>query len=376
MKIALIGDYSGVHLGLKKGFETLGHEAHIYSDGDGYKKISSDKKLFTPNDRYVDKLLYFAIELPELLKKISSQYDAIQLMNPFVMPRILNSPAYYAYLMSILKNTQGYKSLAVVGCDKNTQRVVPSMFRSPCIGCIKDSGLPKCQFIYPKYSRITDHAVDFADVVIPMGGPTYHAAYSHLKKTADLLPFPVDTTLVPYTGNRLGKKIRILHGLHGINRAFYKGSDVIMSALERAQSVFPESFEIVNTERLPFNEYIKLMATVNVVIDQLFGDALGMNALFSMAAGCVVVTSFERAAVGGVDLFDAPAIQIGNSADEIFEQLAKMRAWSAHDFELIGEQSRKYVLSNCAPDEIASRVMEIWQNSSSTASNDSQGRLC
>jgi hypothetical protein len=373
MKIALIGDYSGVHLSLKKGFEVLGHEADIYSDGDGFKKIPSHKKMYTSYDHTVDKLRYWAFELPGLFKQIGSQYDAIQLMNPFVIPRILNSPLYYDHLMSILKNTQGYKSLAVVGCDKNTQRVVPSMFRSPCIGCIKDSGLPKCQFIYPKYSKITNHAVDFADAVIPMGGPTYHAAYSHLEKTAALLPFPVDTTLVTYTGNRLGKKIRVLHG---INRAFFKGSDVITSALERVQSVFPESFEIVKPERLPFAEYIKLISTVNVVIDQLFGDALGMNALFSMSAGCVVVTSFERIAVGRVNLFAAPAIQIGNSADEIFEQLAKMRAWSAHDFELIGEQSRQYVLSNCAPDEIASRVMEIWQNSSASTSNDSQGRLC
>ncbi len=358
MKIALIGDYSGVHLSLKKGFQLLGHEADIYSDGDGFKKIRSDKVLHRSFSSEIDKLRFYFYELPALLKNISVKYDAIQMMNPHVIQTVRNSPAYYHYLMSILKRCHGIKSLAVVGCEKNTQRGISSLPRSPCEGCLKDSNLTRCVFVNNSNSKIADHAVDFADVILPMGAPVYAESYGQEAKAAPLLPFPVDASLVPYVGNKLGKKIRVLHG---VSRGGFKGSELIIAALSKVQKNFPDQFEILIIEKLAFDDYIELLTTVNIVVDQLYGNGLGMNALVSMAAGCVVITHFDRVNVGELNLSNAPAIQIGSNSDDLFEQISSFKSWTANDFEHQGEISRKYVEENCSPVKVASRVLSIWE---------------
>ena len=44
MRILIIGEYSGVSKNLKSGFAKLGHSATVFSEGDGWKKITTDKK--------------------------------------------------------------------------------------------------------------------------------------------------------------------------------------------------------------------------------------------------------------------------------------------------------------------------------------------
>lgn len=359
MKIALIGEYSGLHLGLKKGFDILGHETDIYSDGDSFKNIPSNKVLHSRHQGSFDKIWYYLAELPGILSHIGTHYDAIQLINHGVIsgPKL---PFFYSRsLYSILKKYHGYKSLVVAGCDSNVQRIMKSLKRSPCPGCLSEQKRKQCLYLRDNNSDPTKLAVDFADVIIPFGGPSYSRSYSHEIKAVPALPFPIDTTLIKYSKKKLGKKIRIMHG---VNRPGFKGSNVIIEALKRVQKQFPENIEIVIVDKLPFDKYLKIIATADVVLDQLYGDGIGMNALLSMSAGCIVLTSFERVKVGEVDLIGAPAINIGTNEDEIYEQLKELREWSADELIAAGEKSREYVVKNCSPPNIAKRVIEYWGN--------------
>lgn len=359
MKIALLGEMSGVHLSLKKGFVDLGHEVDLYSSGDGFKNIPNTKPLIPLFANRIDQIRHY-YELPSILKHVSTYYDAIQIINPHFIPIMKSSLTCNNYFMAILKKSTAYKSLAVVGCENKTPREVSTMSRSPCSGCLKDSKLQICPFLNKKSEKISRNAIEFADSIIPFGGFAYSASYSDIEKRSELLPFPVDADLIPFSPNCLGQRIRILHG---INRAGFKGTDIIMRALQKVKNTYPDSFEIVEANKLPFLDYLKLLSTVNVVIDQLYGDALGMNALFSMASGRMVFSSFEIKRVGQVNLLDVPAKQIGTSVDKIFSQVSELRFLSASDFENIGEQSRQYVEHNCSPIKVASAVVKIWKNS-------------
>lgn len=42
MKILLIGEYNRAHRNIKKGLESLGHEAVVLSTTDGFKKVDVD----------------------------------------------------------------------------------------------------------------------------------------------------------------------------------------------------------------------------------------------------------------------------------------------------------------------------------------------
>ena len=235
------------------------------------------------------------------------------------------------------------------------------MQRSPCRGCLAEAGRSECLFLSESLSQIASDAVKLVDVIIPFGGPSYAASYSHVGKAGPLLAFPIEASIVPNQGNRLIGKIRVLHGK---NRPGFKGSGVIYEALSRLEKEFPYDFEIVAPERLPFNEYLQLLGTVNVVVDQLYGDGLGMNALLAMAAHCVVLSSFDRVKEGGLDLIAAPAIQLGTTADAIFAQLSELRQWSAEEFGAVGAASRCYVEEHCAPVTIAAEIAERWERAS------------
>lgn len=42
MRILLFGEFSGLHVNLKRGLEDLGHEVTVVSFGDDFKKIKGD----------------------------------------------------------------------------------------------------------------------------------------------------------------------------------------------------------------------------------------------------------------------------------------------------------------------------------------------
>ena len=200
-------------------------------------------------------------------------------------------------------------------------------------------------------------AEDFSDCIIPFGGPSYVQSYQYHSKCTQLLSFPVNVDSIRCRDNALDGKIKVLHGL---NRAGFKGSEDIIKALNKIQKDFPQQFEIIFSDRLPFDHYIKLLSGVNVVVDQLYGDALAMNALYSMASSCVVLTSFDPVEVGCLDLTKAPAIQVKSTSEGIYRQIVDMMQWTNSDFIRVGRESREFVLTECSPVKVASQVMKFW----------------
>ncbi len=360
MKIALIGEFSGVHAGLKAGLEDLGHDVDIYSNGDGFKKINSDRALYPNSSGLFRKLYYLIFGISRLLRSISRDYDVVQIVNPHVIHTVKDSPGYYRWIIKNLSKGKGIKSLAVAGCEANTQRGLSSLVRSPCPGCLREIDVANCPYTSKNYIKIMRIAEDLSEHIIPFGGPSYAQSYRNQKKYRQLLPFPVDIRLIPERKNKVNGKIRVLHGL---NRVGFKGSNEIMKALKMVEATYPDIFEIIIVDKLPFDDYIKLLSNVNIVIDQLYGDGLGMNALYSMASSCVVFTCFDRVEIGELNLTDAPAIQLKLTSKDICQQICELKGWSDDEYISVGRKSRYFVETRSSPVEIAKQVLEYWTSS-------------
>ena len=83
MNILLLGEFSGVHAGLKEGLSALGHEITLASTSDGYKKIRGADISFDP------KLSGIAGKIENRLRPLAALprlrgFDVVQLINPFV----------------------------------------------------------------------------------------------------------------------------------------------------------------------------------------------------------------------------------------------------------------------------------------------------
>jgi hypothetical protein len=124
---------------------------------------------------------------------------------------------------------------------------------------------------------------------------------------------------------------------------------------------------VIIPSRLPLTEYINLLSTANVVVDQLYGDGLGMNALYSMGASCIVFSCFDRVKIGKLNLTEAPAIQIEESAKRIYQQIVNLKEWSNSKFVEEGQKSRDFVVSQNSPVKIAQKMLDYWASADTTS---------
>lgn len=360
MRIALIGEYSGLHNNLKAGLQQLGHEVVIFASGDGFKQFPYDRYMGVKEPGYFELLKFFAWTQPALLKEIVSTFDVIQLINPgALLAPNRGRGAYYRILATILKQGYGVKSLVVAGCDNFVERQVSAAYPQLCGGCLLDQGREICIYKSDAWHENSSIAASIADVIVPFSCPTYAQAYAHLggKNTPPLM-FPLETRNLPATENIVAGKIKLLHG---IIRPGFKGSEAILNAMHRIQAKYPNRFEIIVPEKLPFAEYIAMLSKVNVVLDQSLADGFGMNALFSMALGRVVMTSYnENTVMGDLDYRSVPAINITGGEGVIFSELEKLLDWDSEKFRRQGMLSRQYVEEQCEPAKIAEKLVDRW----------------
>jgi hypothetical protein len=82
----------------------------------------------------------------------------------------------------------------------------------------------------------------------------------------------------------------------GINktRSAYKGTDIMLEALEALQKRYPDKCEIVKVENVPFAEYQRLMNHSDCILDQLYSYTPAMNSLLAMSKGIINIGGGEE----------------------------------------------------------------------------------
>ena len=106
------------------------------------------------------------------------------------------------------------------------------------------------------------------------------------------------------------------------SRSAYKGTDIMLRALERVEKELPDKVRAVRVESVPFAEYRTLMLGSDVILDQLYSYTPAMNALEAMAQGLVVVGGGEPenyAILGEESL--RPIINVEPDEESVYEAL-------------------------------------------------------
>ncbi len=367
MKIVLIGDFSALHLNLKKGFESLGHECILYSNGDGFKKIPGGQP-YGPdkyNRRFYSKPIW-AYEQLKWLKSLLEKHDIVQLMNPHSLNLGLSNPLikrfYVEKILNIIASRTISKTkfgIGVAGCSSATMKALHNLPRSPCPGCLQENNLTRCVYENQIFIEYENKLYQLADCIIPFGGGAYQAG----GKGLDALPMPIDCDEYFYEENLVSNKIRILHG---INRPGFKGSKSILGALSRVSEEFSNT-EVVIVERMPYEAYWRVAKNCNIIVDQLFGDGLGMNALISMSLGRIVLTSYDQNVIKKIYGHSPPAIDI-YSEDSVYHALKQIiTSWSNKEFMEFGRQSRQFIEKHCNAKLVARKVLDYYAHASSGA---------
>lgn len=307
MKILLLGEYSNVHWTLAEGLRELGHSVTVVSDGDGWKNYRRDVDLSRRSLGKVDTMRYYA-DILKVLPKLRG-YDIVQIINPiFFNLRANKIMPFYRYLRrhnkKVVMGAFGMDHYWVKTCmDCRTFRYsdfnIGDKLRSdePC-----NRQFVKDWLDGEKTSLNIEIAKD-CDAIVAGLYEYYQCYHPNYPEKTTFIPFPIklpddmnSEKPTEYesvcTEGENNRKVSFFVGIQR-GRSEYKGTDIMLRALERLQAKYPERCELNIAESVPFEEYKRMIDSSDLLVDQLYSYTPAMNALLAMSKSIVAVTGGE-----------------------------------------------------------------------------------
>lgn len=363
MKILLIGEYSNVHWTLAEGLRQIGHEVTVISDGDHWKNYRRDISLVRRSLSHFDTICYlFAI-----LKNLShmKDYDVVQIINPiFFDLRARMIWPFYRFLRKHNKKV----FLGAFGMDHYWVKT--------CLDCrtfrYSDFNIGSHQRTEETYNKefihdwldgektqLNKYIASDCDGIIA-GLYEYDCCYRpYFPSKTRFIPFPINLSTITPRHEDNHSKVRFFVGIQK-GRSEYKGTDIMLRALERVKLAYPDRCEILKAESVPFAEYQNMMNSSDVILDQLYSYTPAMNALLAMAKGLVVVGGGEPENYEILEENELrPIINVLPDEDDCFR---KMEYLVLHPEELttLRKQSVEYVSRHHDYIKVAKQYEEFY----------------
>jgi hypothetical protein len=351
MKILLFGELSGLHSNLKEGFAQLGHDVKLWSEGDGYKKMKGDLNYGNSFKNKHLKNFFRFIELWLLLLKIRN-YDVVQLISleMLIMPSFMK-----IWYLKILKARNGQIVLNRCGLDAYGSCVIlGKLDYSPVLNELKEANYKAfCRRINLHNLYYSEKLANFfTDIIV--NTYEYCLPYKNFKNYYGSAPLPM--LINPnYSPNVVSGKIKILYGILRKDR---KGHRFINGALDLIKERYSNTVEIIYVEKVSFQEYEKMLESCNILIDQACSFSMGMNALYALSKGKVVLGGNEKEAEDFYGM-SIPIINIKPSVDDIYKKIEELIN-NPHQITHLGELSNKYTIENHKAEKVAKNYEEIY----------------
>ena len=352
MKILLVGEFSGLHQNLKYGLQELGCDVTVAAYMDGFKKIPADINLDSNRKglfRLIEKFCKPIINLRKL-----GGYDVVQFISAnYFWDRFKYNEFIYKKL--IRNNAKSF--FLAAGCDSFFWKYGPERLKySPFEETLKYDYKSEKSF-HQKQSRLkwNEWIANRVDGIIPIMYE-YQQAYSHVENIRQCIPLPINADKIPYTDNIPSGKIKIFHGL---NRYGFKGTRYVEEAFDILKKKYPNDLELVIRGNMPLHEYLNVMSDSNVVIDQVLSHSCGMNGLFALAMGKVVLGGAEPESFVALDVKPSPVINLKPDTKHIvstIENLLERRS----EIQDLGRKSRLYVEDIHNHIKIADKYIKTW----------------
>ncbi len=342
----IYGEYSGYGKSLAAGFRELGHEAAVFSpNGDGWKNIESDFGLSSGNK--FKKLKELLRLIPVFLK-----FDIVYIMNPTFFNIKLLGPV--VLLLFKLKKIKLY----LLCCGDDVEYI-----RAGEVGVVEKFTFSGVDYPKSKYFKtLEDRVINYlcalsADKIIPTMYD-YEVAWKNSRfvhKVQDVIPLACYINSVPKIKKTDITSIKIMHG---INRRDIKGTEIILLALNKIKKEF-DNVIVFTPEKLSQIEYLKLFSEIDISIDQCKCHSYGMNAIYAMFSGHIVLAPADKNHCKSFKIKDTPIVSISSDQDEIYEKIKKILLSSAEDIDNLKEKTQKYALQQHQCSIVCSKLLQL-----------------
>lgn len=357
MKILLFGEYSGLMNCLKDGLLQLGHDVFLASNGDGFKDYPSDFRW----DKTIKlgKFTQFAVASNIWWHRdLFRGFDIVMLISPNNISSFkYANNSIYKY---IIRNN-GLVYLSGCGDTKITFDYwynSDTKYKTYYEGQLIDK--PNYWYRSNKHSVLQweEELLSLINGYIPIW---YEYAepyrkYECLKKT---IRIPVQINSQEYKPNLLNEDKVVFY--HGINREC-KGTRFIRKTFERMQKEYGDHAQFILAEKLPFDEYMKVIGKANVIVDDANSYSIAMNGLFSLLKGKLVMGGAEPVAnkelgIDGV----TPVFNINPDVDQICDTI-KYIIDHRENIEEWGKKGRQFVETYHDNIMVAQEYINLWES--------------
>jgi len=368
LKILLMGDYSNCHRTLATGLRRMGHDVTVASNGSGWMDTERDISLCRPFRGKAGGLALW-LDIMHRRRKSLCGYDIVAVNNPIMVEL---RPERCRAIFDLLKAGNRSIFLTAMGTDSVYARecVNPSsplsynewrMFGSPTPLALECEPRLR-QWMRAPLAEVCGYVYDSID-----GAATvlYEYDIAVRKRLGDdataYIGIPIDTESIRFdeTEER-PEKVRIFLGRHR-NRLAEKGTDILEHAAREVVSRHSRSAELIIVENRPYDEYLKLLHSAHIVLDQLYSYTPATNAMLAMTMGKTVVSGGENAFYDFIGESDnRPIVNVvpGDYAGTVraIENLVRQ----PESLRARGFRSREFVVRHNDVDTVARRAMDFW----------------
>lgn len=363
MKILLVGEYSNVHWTLAEGLRALGHTVCVVSDGDSWKGYKRDIDLSRRPGRLG--LVRYLADVWKTLPRMRG-YDVVQIINPiFLEFKAERMYSFYNYLRKhnkkVFMGAFGMDHYWVKTClDCKTFRYSDFNIGEKSRADEEHNKPFIADWLEGEKGLLNKYIANDCDGIVT-GLYEYDCCYRpHFPEKATFIPFPINPERITMkTAHPEYDGIRFFIGIQK-GRSIYKGTHIMLRALERLKGKYPDKMEIVKVESVPFETYQTLMDGSDVLLDQLYSYTPSMNPLLAMAKGIVIVGGGEEE---NYDILDEkhlrPIVNVRPDEEDVFVQMEKLLT-GEYDIRKMSEESIEYINRHHHHIKVARQYVEFW----------------
>lgn len=366
MRILLFGNPGMYHSNLAEGLRALGHEVCLVSHRYGWRQFSG-MDICLERRRDINGKIAFLLYVLKVLWYLPRwrKYDIVQFHNCGFLELRGN------HLMPLYHFLKRHNKRIVLGvCDVDyhvlDQIINKNVLRysEQRIGdVIKDNeDVNQLRRLYfgGWYEDFSKFVAKDCDAITPILYE-YWACYDNV--------YPEKTFFIPLSLHlhdevprdfSVGEKVRIFIGLQR-DRMQFKGTDIMLPAVEAVARDFPELCTLRVVENVPYAEYEKIMDNSDVMLDQLYSYTPSMNSLLAMSKGIVVVGGGEPENYEIISEKELhPIINVTPTYDSVYNELKNLLLHKERIPEL-KRQSVEYVRRHHDNMKVARQYVSLYE---------------
>ena len=323
MKILFVGDVSNYHNTLAYALRKAGHHCVVASNARSWQRLDHDLDISRADG--ILGTAAFALKLPRILSQMRG-FDIVHFISPHFLPL---KPDKLRKVLHYLKKHNSH------------------LFYSAC--CTDLDYLNTCH---------DGSTFRYSDFLIGSEPSPYVKSHEweahnhwHIQEVAQYHRHFIDEE---------PDKVRFFIGIQR-DKTILKGANRLLDAARRITLRYPHLCSLTVAENVPYKEYVQIMNSSHVILDQLYSYTPATNALIAMAQGMIAVSGAEEEYYDFIGENDnRPIINVSPlNEDDIYLRLE----WIVNNKHLLpslSRASREFVLKHNDSTIVAQKHIDFW----------------